>query len=134
MIILKRLLTLQVFFACASLTYLVARFIRRETTGEALSAAAIGPSIAMFIAYLCILLLPKVDRVGWYRICMIPALVFFGGGGVIVKVTRFADTGLKVLAPMSPPTSTRWAATSRRSTLAFAPLSMAISSTKKSRR
>ena len=95
MITLKRLLTLQVIFACASLAYLVASLIRRETTGEALSAAAIGPSIAMFIAYLGILYLPKFKRVGWYRIGMIPALLLFGGGGVIGNVIRFVDTGLE---------------------------------------
>ena len=77
MIARKRLLALQVIFASASLAYRVASLIRRETKGEALSAAAIGPSIAIFIAYLGILYLPKVERVGWYRIGMIPALLLW---------------------------------------------------------
>lgn len=80
MIALKSLVRLQVVFAAASISYLVVSLIRQQTTGEALSAAAIGPSIAMFIAYLGILYLPRLGRVRWYRIGMLPALVLFGRG------------------------------------------------------
>ncbi|WP_209598153.1 hypothetical protein [Ruegeria sp. HKCCSP351] len=95
MLSLNRLLLLQSIFAAASLTYLVVSLIRRETTGEALSAAAIAPSIAMFIAYLGILWLGRSEHIGWYRIGMIPALILFGGGGVAGNVLRYFQSGLE---------------------------------------
>lgn len=95
MLSLGRLLLLQSIFAAASLTYLVVSLIRRETTGEALSAAAIGPSIAMFIAYLSVLWLGRAGHIGWYRIGMIPALIPFGGGGVAGNVLRYFQSGLE---------------------------------------
>ena len=95
------LLRLQALFAAASITYLVASLIRQQTTGEPLSAAAIGPSIVMFIAYLGILVLPRMGRVGWYRIGMIPALLLFGGGGVIGNVVRYLDSGLAQYASVT---------------------------------
>lgn len=104
MLSLNRLLFLQSIFAAASLTYLVASLLRREMSGEAFSAAAIGPSIAMFIVYLGVLWLGRLGHIAWYRIGMIPALVLFGGGGVIANITRFLDSGLENYA-----SGTAWA-------------------------
>jgi hypothetical protein len=82
-------------FAAMSLAFLLVSLLRREATGEALSAAAIGPSIALFLVYLGILCLPRFGYIGWYRIGVIPALILFGGGGVIGNVLRFIDSGLE---------------------------------------
>ncbi|WP_204113194.1 hypothetical protein [Shimia biformata] len=101
MLELRTLLRLQTVFAALSLGYLVISLLRREMTGEALSAAAIGPSIAMFIAYLGVLYIGKIGKVDWYRLGMIPALVLFGGGGVIANVLRFMDSGLENYASNS---------------------------------
>ena len=62
-------------------------------TGEPLSAAAIGPSIGMFLAYCGALFLPRIGKIGWYRISMVPALVLFGIGGVIGNIARYLDSG-----------------------------------------
>ena len=101
MLALSRLLLLQSIFAAAYLTYLVVSLVRRETTGEALSAAAIGPSIAMFVAYLGVLWLGRAGHVGWYRIGMIPALILFGGGGVAGNILRYFQSGLENYANVS---------------------------------
>ncbi|SFM75457.1 hypothetical protein [Shimia aestuarii] len=95
MVELRTLLRLQALFAALSLGYLITSLLRRELTGDALSAAAIGPSIVMFIVYFGVLYIGKIGRVGWYRLGMIPALVLFGGGGVIANVLRYADSGLE---------------------------------------
>ncbi len=98
MIDLTRLLTLQRVFAGASISYLVASAIREQMTGAPLSAAAIGPSILMFLVYLGILVLPRAGRVGWYRLGMIPALLLFGVGGVIANVLRYLGGGADLYA------------------------------------
>jgi len=85
---------MQAIFAAASLIYLVLSAVRTHITGEPLSAAAIGPSIAMFVTYVGCLFLPQMGKVGWYRIAMVVAIIFFGGGGVIGNVTRYLDSGL----------------------------------------
>jgi transposase len=46
LITLGRLIVLQAIFACSSISYLLISAWRLHTTGEALSAAAIGPSIS----------------------------------------------------------------------------------------
>lgn len=94
MLKLSFLLKLQAFFAAASLVYLVLSAIRAHITGEPLSAAAIGPSIAMFVTYAGCLFLPQMGKIGWYRIAMVVAIILFGGGGVIGNVTRYLDGGL----------------------------------------
>lgn len=94
MIKLSLLLRLQAIFAAASLIYLVLSAIRSHVTGEPLSAAAIGPSIAMFVTYIGCLFLPKIGQIRWYRIAMVVAVILFGGGGVIGNVTRYLDSGL----------------------------------------
>ena len=94
MIALKNLVRLQGIFAIMSLTYLFISLWRQQTTGEALSAAAIVPSILMFIVYSGFLLLPRLNRITWYRVAMIVAIVLFGGGGVIGNVLRYFDSGL----------------------------------------
>lgn len=94
MIKLKRLLTLQRAFAIASLIYLVWSAIRLQVVGEALSAAALVPSILLFIAYSFSLRLPGYGRIVWYRVCMGLAIVFFGGGGVYGNIIRYLETGL----------------------------------------
>ncbi len=94
MLKLSLLLRMQVIFAAASLIYLVLSAILSHITGEPLSAAAIGPSIAMFVAYLSCLFLPQIGQIGCYRIAMVVAVILFGGGGVIGNVTRYLDSGL----------------------------------------
>ena len=69
--------------------------------GEALSAAAIVPSILMFIVYLGCLLFPHLDQVKLYRVAMVIAIVLFGGGGVIGNVLRYFDSGLTDYASFS---------------------------------
>lgn len=95
MISLRALIRLQATFAAASLAYLLLSLIRRETTGDALSAVPIGPSIALFLVYLAILYLPRTGRLGWYRLGMIPALILFGGGGVVGNILNYMETGLE---------------------------------------
>ncbi|MDX2421176.1 MAG: hypothetical protein QNK43_00740 [Amphritea sp.] len=94
MISLSLLVRLQACFAALSLTYLLASAGRQYITGEPLSAAAIGPSIVLFIAYCGALCFPRIDKVNWYRISMLPALVLFGGGGVIGNIDRYLNSGL----------------------------------------
>lgn len=94
MIDLSRLVRLQACFAALSLTYLLASAVRQYMTGEAFSAAAIGPSILMFLGYCCALCFPRIDKIEWYRISMVPALVLFGAGGVIGNIARYVDSGL----------------------------------------
>ena len=101
MIILKNLIKLQGLFAIMSLAYLFASLWRQQTIGEALSAAAIVPSILMFIVYSGCLLLPRLNRIAWYRVAMIVAIVLFGGGGVIGNVLRYFDSGLVDYASFS---------------------------------
>lgn len=91
---LRTLIGLQIVFATLSLSYLLVSAWRLQTTGEALSAAAIGPSIVMFLAYLACLALPHFGRIGWYRISMVIAVILFGGGGVIGNIVRYLDSGL----------------------------------------
>ena len=71
MIRLYRLVVLQAVFACASISYLLFSAWRLHTTGEALSAAAIGPSIGLFIAYSLALSLPRFGFEHTYRIAII---------------------------------------------------------------
>ena len=94
MLKLSLLLRMQAIFAAASLIYLVLSAIRAHFTGAPLSAAAIGPSIAMFVAYAGCLFLPQMGKVAWYRIAMVVAIILFGGGGVIGNVMRYLDGGL----------------------------------------
>ena len=101
MINLSLLVRLQVFFAVASLTYLVTSAVRQQMIGEPLSAAAIGPSILMFLAYCAALFLPRAGKTGWYRIAMVPALVLFGFGGVIGNIARYVDSGLAEYASLT---------------------------------
>lgn len=35
-----------------------------------------------------------MNKVNWYRISMLPALVLFGGGGVIGNIDRYLNSGL----------------------------------------
>lgn len=83
------LLILQAVFAAAAIMFLLASGLRQQLVGEPLSAAPIVFSITMFVAYSVALLLPRFDRVGWYQLAMIPALLIFGGGGVIANVVNF---------------------------------------------
>ncbi len=94
MLKLSLLLKLQAIFAAASLAYLIVSAIRFQIAGAPLSAAAIGPSIAMFVTYVGCLFLPKIGQIGWYRAAMVVAIILFGGGGVIGNVTRYLDSGL----------------------------------------
>lgn len=100
MLKLRRLIVYQGLFACASLTYLGLSYWHLEETGEALSAAAIGPSISLFVAYLFTLALPHFGFERLYRIAMVFALVFFGGGGVIGNIMRYMDSGLEYYASL----------------------------------
>ena len=90
---LSSLVRLQALFATLSLTYLLASAVRQQITGEPLSAAAIGPSILMFLAYCGALFLPGIGKIGWYRTLMVPAFVLFGIGGVIGNIARYLDSG-----------------------------------------
>lgn len=101
MIKLRRLIILQAIFACASLCYLLLSLWRLQSTGEALSAAAIGPSIAFFVAYSLALGLPHFGFERIYRATMIFALLFFGGGGVIGNIARYLASGLEQYSSFS---------------------------------
>lgn len=101
MVDLSSLVRLQALFAALSITYLLASAIRQQITGEPLSAAAIGPSILMFLAYCGALLLPRIGRIGWYRASMVPALILFGIGGVVGNIARYLDSGLAEYASFS---------------------------------
>ncbi|MXU64314.1 hypothetical protein [Oceanomicrobium pacificus] len=90
----KRLLAGQLLFGLAALAFLTASLIWRQTTGAPLSVAPVLPSMAMFLVYLGILDLGRRGYVGWYRIGMIPALLVFGGGGVIGNILRYLEAGL----------------------------------------
>lgn len=98
MIPLRTLVKLQAVFALLSVTYLLISLWRKEAIGEPLSAAALGPSLALFGLYAASLFLAKLPRKLWYRIAMVFALLFFGGGGVIGNIYRFFDSGLEQYA------------------------------------
>ena len=98
---LSTLVRLQWVFAIASLAYLVASAVHGKVTGEPLSAAPILPSILMFLAYIGCLYLPRMDRIGWYRIAMCVAILLFGGGGVIGNVLNYFYSGLENYASFS---------------------------------
>ncbi len=91
---LHRLVRLQYIFALASVTYLLVSWWRKETLGEALSAAPIGASILMFIVYAVCLQLARLPKTLWYRLAMGVAVVLFGGGGVIGNIWRYLQDGL----------------------------------------
>lgn len=95
---LSSLLRLQWLFAALAVGFLIASVVREGLTGAPLSAANIPISVALFVLYAGGLMLARADWVGWYRLAMIPALVFFGGGGVIGNVLRFAESGLAFYA------------------------------------
>jgi hypothetical protein len=95
---LQTLIMLQASFAAASLGYLFISAWRQSTTGEPLSAAPLVPSILLFVLYGACLLLPRFGRIGWYRIAMFPAIVLFGGGGVVGNVLRYVEGGLEQYA------------------------------------
>ena len=101
MLALSKLLGLQALFAVLAVGFLVASGIREVTVGAPHSAADVPFSIALFILYSASLFLPRFGRVGWYRITMIPALVFFGGGGVIGNVVNFLQNGLASYASLT---------------------------------
>lgn len=94
MLTLRSLIVLQTSFAAASLAYLFTSVIRTKLTGEPLSAAPLLPSVLMFIGYIGCLYLPRIGKIGWYRVSMVVAIVLFGGGGVIGNVMRYLDSGL----------------------------------------
>ncbi|QJF51961.1 hypothetical protein [Roseobacter ponti] len=98
MIDLSKLILLQYVFAAASLTYLSVSWVLQATTGEPLSAAAIIPSILMFVVYAAVLYLARAGRIGLYRIMMILAILLFGFGGVVGNITRYLQTGLEFYA------------------------------------
>jgi len=92
---------MQALFAFASVAYLLVSAWRGHAVGEPLSAAPILPSILMFVVYSACLLLPRLGHVGWYRVAMVVAILFFGGGGVVGNIVRYAETGLSEYASFS---------------------------------
>lgn len=95
---LSSLLRLQWLFAALAVGFLIASAVREGLTGAPLSAANIPLSISLFVLYAGSLTLPRGGRVGWYRLAMIPALLFFGGGRVIGNVLRLVESGLAFYA------------------------------------
>ena len=87
------LLRLQWLFAALAIGFLIASGISAWVAGAPLSAAPVLPSMALFALYAASLILPRIGRIGWYRLAMIPALVFFGGGGVIGNIVNFVERG-----------------------------------------
>lgn len=97
---LSTLVRAQLLYAVLSSAYLIASAVMQAQTGAPLSAANIPASLGLFALYGLCLLLPRFGKVAAYRITMIPALLFFGGGGVIGNVARFADSGLENYASL----------------------------------
>lgn len=95
---LRTLLILQAIFAAMALAFLFTSAWYLNTTGKGLSAAAIVPSIAMFVVYSACLLLPRFGALGWYRIAMAVAIVLFGVGGVVLNVVNYVQNGLRDFA------------------------------------
>ncbi|GGE98881.1 hypothetical protein H1W37_18225 [Stappia taiwanensis] len=98
---LRVLVRLQWVFAALAVGFLIASAARAAIVGAPLSAANIPASIGLFVLYAASLFLPRAGRLGWYRLAMIPALVFFGGGGVIANVLRYAENGLESYASVT---------------------------------
>lgn len=98
---LRTLVSLQAVFAFASVTYLLLSAWRLNEKGEALSAAAIVPSLILFGLYSASLFLVRLPKLIWYRIAMGLAILFFGGGGVVGNIVRYMDTGLEQYANFS---------------------------------
>jgi hypothetical protein len=91
----RTLLSFQLSFALASVTFLGVSAWREATMGAPLSAAPILPSILMFVVYAACLLLPRFSRLTWYRIAMAFAVLTFGGGGVIGNIARYVESGIQ---------------------------------------
>ncbi len=89
----RSLLSFQLSFALASVTFLGVSAWREVTMGAPLSAAPILPSILMFVVYAACLLLPRFSSLTWYRIAMAFAVLTFGGGGVIGNIARYVESG-----------------------------------------
>ncbi|MDW4498057.1 hypothetical protein R5H30_08715 [Sulfitobacter sp. D35] len=85
---LAKLLRLQWLFAALAFGFLIASGLTALIAGAPLSAAPVAASLVMFTLYATSLKLPGMGRVGWYRLAMIPAIVVFGGGGVIANVVQ----------------------------------------------
>ncbi|KUJ83189.1 hypothetical protein AVO45_18575 [Ruegeria marisrubri] len=100
MLALPKLLRLQAVFAAMAIGFLIASGIRASWVGAPLSAADVPSSITLFVRYSACLFLPRYGEIGWYRIAMIPALVAFGGGGVIGNVVNFSQNGLASYASL----------------------------------
>jgi uncharacterized membrane protein len=92
---LRTLLILQCSYAVMSLAFLLASGWSARTSGEPLSAAPVVPSIVMFMIYAGCLLLPKLERIGWYRVAMTIAIVPFGVAGVLMNILNYARHGLR---------------------------------------
>ena len=93
MLKLSLLLKLQGLFAAAAIAYLLASGIREQTMGTPLSVAPVVQSILIFCVYIGCLFLPSIGRIGWYRVAMVPAILAFGGGGVIGNIVTYFSGG-----------------------------------------
>ncbi len=100
MIALANLVRLQAIYACVAIAYLALSLWRLQSTGEALSAVTIGPSMAALFVYWFSLLLPRYGFIRSYRGVMLVALLIFGGGGVIGNIVRYMDSGLEHYASL----------------------------------
>lgn len=101
MISLKILVKLQLLFTAMSVIYLLISLWRKETIGEPLSAAAIWPSIILFVLYSFSLLLAKLPNKIWYSLSMILAIIFFGLGGVLGNIYHYFDSGSEEYASIT---------------------------------
>ncbi|SHJ79237.1 hypothetical protein SAMN02745181_2627 [Rubritalea squalenifaciens DSM 18772] len=98
---LKWLLLLQALYSVASITYLLISGYLKSSTGTGLSAAPVVFSLSAFAVYSCCLFLPRFGHIKFYRIAMIPALLIFGGGGVIGNILSLALEGLARYASLT---------------------------------
>jgi uncharacterized membrane protein len=92
---LRTLLVVQGVYAALALGFLGASGWHAHTTGAPLSAAPVVPSVVMFLIYVVCLLLPRLGRIGWYRVAMAIAIVPFGIGGVVLNILNYAQNGLR---------------------------------------
>ncbi|PWJ38523.1 hypothetical protein [Sediminitomix flava] len=94
MIPLRKLVQRQFAFAVFASLYLLGSLVHEHFRSVAFIQSPVLPSFIILAVYTLSLLLSKKVNKKWYRIAMIPAILFFGGLGVVGNLILFMNSGL----------------------------------------
>lgn len=88
------LLKFQAAYAVLAIGYLLLSYQQVQSGGVQFSAAAPLANIPIFLAYAGCLLLGVYRKHVPYRLAMLAAVLMFGGGGVVMNVVNYVQSGL----------------------------------------